>query len=285
MLKKISMDRVIPNANQPRKRFDAEPLHELASSIRKNGLMQPITVRPIDGGKFQIVAGERRFRAHRLIGAKEIECNVQQLDDQAVAVQAVIENLQRVDVTPLEEATALERLLAFLDERELAERLGIPEYRLARKLSILRLEGQVRQLVDRGFIPIGSAYEIAKLPPAGQVKLVQQITRTGTGTTNYDEVRAGVQAMLDKLAQDEFFDLPKPTEKELATVKQMEQQIDAIVRLVNAGWKDGECVIAKKVAPDRVRLMAEKCAALKTCLDRMERQLRRAATQGEIALS
>lgn len=279
------MSRVHPNPNQPRKRFDAGTLQELATSIKANGLMQPITVRP-NGDGYQIVAGERRFRAHQILGAAEIDCIVQELDDRSVAIQAVIENMQRLDITPLEEATALNELLKLgFTEAALSEQLGIPEYRVARKLSILRLEEQIRQLVDRGHIPIGSAYEIAKLPPMDQVKFVQKLAKGPNLYVNYDEVRAGVQAMLDKLAQDEFFELPKPTAQEIATVKRMEDQIDAIVRLVNRGWQDGECVIAKKVAPDKVRLMAEKCAALRNCLDRMERQLRRAATQGEIALS
>ena len=285
MLMCVRMDRIRANPRQPRKRFDEGPLRELAASIKKNGLMQPITVRPTgEEDTFEIVAGERRWRAHQIIAAEEITCNVQKMDDQTMALQAIVENLQRVDVTPLEEARALSALSGFgLSEAAIADKLGVPEFRVREKLSILRLEEQIQKLVDRGHVSVTAGYEIAKLPPNGQVKLMQKMA--GGNIKNINEIRAAVQTILDMLAQqDAFAGFPAPTAKELATVKSLEAKIDAIVAMVNAGFKDGECVVARKVAPDRTRLMADKCAALRTALSRMERQLREAASQAEIAL-
>src|SRR5688500_8476228 len=109
MSRQIPLTKIRANADQPRKTFDPVALRELANSIRMNGLLQPITVRPTDDGMFEIVAGERRFRAHELLGAKTIDCNVKTMDVLTRDMSAIIENLQREDVWMMEEAAAFGR--------------------------------------------------------------------------------------------------------------------------------------------------------------------------------
>ena len=116
-LKRIPLDQIVPNPDQPRKHFDEQALRELAGSIRARGLKQPIAVRPIGDGTYQIIMGERRWRAHCLLRDEgELEdptilANVRKATDEEMAIDAIIENLARVDLTPLEEARAFQRML------------------------------------------------------------------------------------------------------------------------------------------------------------------------------
>ena len=294
MLRRLPLAAVKPNCDQPRKDFDPGQLRELASSIKAEGLMQPITVRPLGNGTYEIVAGERRWRAHKLLAEKgelpegTILCQIKSMDDEKRDVQAIIENMARADISPLEEANAFARMLdkGWTAER-LAAALGTTEYRVHERVALTKLDDQLRTLVARGQLAPTAGYEIAKLPKHEQLTIAKAINRGQIKTLA--EIRAAVSAVETKLSQADIFGSAEPdarrvTDAEVQLVQGMERKIDSVIAAVSGGWKDGACVVATKVSPDRARLMAEKLKGLQLTLSRMERELRVAATQFEMAM-
>ncbi|MDO4846937.1 MAG: ParB/RepB/Spo0J family partition protein [Clostridiaceae bacterium] len=142
----IPQDLIIPNPNQPRKRFDFDGLEELAQSIRENGILQPITVRSTQDKKFELIAGERRLRAARLIGMTKIPALVIDIQQKDSALFALIENLQRQDLSFFEEAEAIETLITDykMSRDDVAKKLSIAQSTLSNKLRILKLPEEMR---------------------------------------------------------------------------------------------------------------------------------------------
>jgi len=138
----IPQDLIIPNPNQPRKRFDFDGLEELAQSIRENGILQPITVRSTQDKKFELIAGERRLRAARLVGMTKIPALVIDMQQKDSALFALIENLQRQDLSFFEEAEAIETLITDykMSRDDVAKKLSIAQSTLSNKLRILKIE-------------------------------------------------------------------------------------------------------------------------------------------------
>lgn len=149
-----------PNPNQPRRHFDDAALRELADSIKSQGIIQPLLVRPLGGeNTYQIVAGERRWRAAQLAGLKEVPVYVRQLSDKEVMAAALIENLQREDLNPIEEAEALQALRDALEltQEELASRLGKSRPAIANALRLLQLSATARADIQAGLLSAGHA--------------------------------------------------------------------------------------------------------------------------------
>ena len=149
-----------PNPNQPRRHFDDAALRELADSIKSQGIIQPLLVRPLGGeNTYQIVAGERRWRAAQLAGLKEVPVYVRQLSDKEVMAAALIENLQREDLNPIEEAEALQALRDALEltQEELASRLGKSRPTIANALRLLQLSATARADIQAGLLSAGHA--------------------------------------------------------------------------------------------------------------------------------
>ena len=142
----IPQDLIIPNPNQPRKRFDFDGLEELAQSIRENGILQPITVRSTQDKKFELIAGERRLRAARLVGMTKIPALVIDIQQKDSALFALIENLQRQDLSFFEEAEAIETLITDykMSRDDVAKKLSIAQSTLSNKLRILKLPEEMR---------------------------------------------------------------------------------------------------------------------------------------------
>lgn len=142
---------ILPNPNQPRKRFDYEELEGLAQSIRANGILQPLLVRELENGKYELIAGERRLRAARLVGHTKVPCVVTDISDTDSAVFAVLENLQRQDLDYFEEAEALATLISeyHLGQDELCKRLGKAQSTLSNKLRLLKLSEEMRYQIVR----------------------------------------------------------------------------------------------------------------------------------------
>ena len=182
IVRRIPLKEIVPSKNNPRKTFDADELNELADSIKENGLLQPITVRPIkeveDGeefAKFEIVCGERRYRATLLTGSEEIDCIVKDLDDKAALTAMIFENMQRKDVDPMEEASAIDRLVNEfgVEVGQVARMLGKSETFVR---SRLRLNGTIDEFVDlmhNGPLVLTHLIEICKLP-ADQQKVLYE---------------------------------------------------------------------------------------------------------------
>jgi ParB family chromosome partitioning protein len=144
----IKTGEIIPNPAQPRKLFDPGGLKELAHSIRELGVLQPLTVRRVKGG-FELVAGERRLRASRMIGLNEVPCIIMEVDDQKSSLIALVENLQRRDLDFFEEAEGIKRLIDLygLSQEEASRRLGKSQPAVANKLRILRLDERTREVM------------------------------------------------------------------------------------------------------------------------------------------
>lgn len=147
----IPQEQIVPNPNQPRKRFDYDELEGLAQSIRQNGILQPITVRQTDDGKFELVSGERRLRAARLVGLTKIPSIVTEVDNKKSAVFSLIENLQRQDLDFFEEAEAIDRLISDygMSRDELSRKLGKAQSTLSNKLRLLKLPEEMRYQLSR----------------------------------------------------------------------------------------------------------------------------------------
>jgi ParB family chromosome partitioning protein len=162
--KMLPIDRVFPNANQPRKLFDKNTLEELAQSIRENGVLQPILVRQI-GNNYQIVSGERRYRASKLAGMKSIPAVVRHLSEEKTMLAALIENIQRQDLNPVEEAKTLRDIILNygLTHDQLAEKLGKSRSALTNRLRLLQLPPEVQLMVADGRISAGHAKMLAGL--------------------------------------------------------------------------------------------------------------------------
>jgi ParB family chromosome partitioning protein len=288
----IPVDQIVPNADQPRKQFDPIALDELAASIKADGLMQPITVRPIAPDTYEIVGGERRWRAHKLLASRGdaagtcVPCIVRYMDVQARDVTAIIENLLRVDVTPLEEAHAFDRLVkAGMTPEDIARRTGAQAQRIRQRLLLINLEPSIAKLLATGNLNKEAATEIARLPDkADQLRIVQMINRGQIGA--WSSVKAAVDTALGVNATADIFGASAPpvSAQETATLNRLERKVDEIVAMVSSGFKDGECVIANRVNPDRARLMADKLQLIRGAVRTMERQLREVNAQAAIVI-
>ncbi len=155
----LPINDIIPNKDQPRKTFDEAALEELADSIRQHGVLQPLLVRPLTTGGYQLVAGERRWRASRMAELKEVPVIVKELDDTEAMQIAIIENLQREDLNPIEEAEGLQALIdkCGFTQEEAAASVGKSRPAITNSLRLLRLPEEVREMTKNGDISAGHA--------------------------------------------------------------------------------------------------------------------------------
>lgn len=173
----LSILEIVRNPNQPRKTFDEDKLAELADSIRQNGVLQPILVRR-KGQKYEIVAGERRYQASKLAGLKEIPAVVREIDDDKVFQLALIENLQRSDLSPIEEAKGYKQLLTSrsLTQEELAKILSKSRSAIANTLRLMDLPVEVQHMMEQGLLTAGHARAILAVPSEeGRIKLAKKV--------------------------------------------------------------------------------------------------------------
>ncbi len=161
----IPVDRIESNPQQPRMIFDADALHELSASIREHGVLQPILVRPLGNNRYQLVAGERRWRASKEAGLATIPALVEELDDDTALEISIIENLQREDLSPLEEASMYDRMVREhgYSIRKLAEKLGKDKGYLENRLRLADAPEEIRELVSVRKDTLSHAYELMKV--------------------------------------------------------------------------------------------------------------------------
>jgi len=176
-LRELELDLLVPGRHQPRRKFDPEALESLASSIRAQGVVQPIVARPVGGGRYEIVAGERRWRASQMAGLKTIPTVVRQIPDRTAMAVALVENIQRADLNPLEEAEALKRLIdeCGLTHELTAEAVGRSRASVSNLLRLLDLEDEVQNLVRDDKISLGHAKVLLAAAGARQIALAQQV--------------------------------------------------------------------------------------------------------------
>ncbi len=179
----VGLDAISPGRYQPRTSFDDQALASLAESIRAVGVIQPIVVRPgNDQGRYELVAGERRWRAAKLAGLSTIPVIVRQTDDQTAAEAALIENLQREDLNPIERAEGLRGLIDRfgLTQQEIAQRIGLDRSSVANLLRLLELEPEIREMIETGSLGLGHGKALLSRPPGdSRVALARRAAQGG----------------------------------------------------------------------------------------------------------
>ncbi len=180
-LKSLPVDLLQRGQYQPRREMNQEALEELSNSIRAQGVIQPIVVRPIGEGRYEIVAGERRWRAAQMAGLQEIPVVIKEVSDQVTMAMALIENIQREDLNPIEEAVALQRLINEfgLTQQEAADAVGRSRSSVTNMLRLLNLNAEVGQLVEKGKLEMGHARALLALEGEQQSDAAKQVLLLG----------------------------------------------------------------------------------------------------------
>ncbi|MEH0085946.1 ParB/RepB/Spo0J family partition protein [Vibrio antiquarius] len=175
----LAIGQLQPGVYQPRKDMAPEALEELAASIQSQGIIQPIVVRQVESGQFEIIAGERRWRAARQAGLKRVPCLVKKVEDRAAIAMALIENIQREDLNVIEEAQALERLQDefTLTHQQVAEVIGKSRATVSNLLRLNQLESDVKSLVADKLLEMGHARALLALQGEKQVEVAQQVAK------------------------------------------------------------------------------------------------------------
>ena len=187
----LPISQVEPGLNQPRKHFDDEALHDLADSIREHGMIQPLTVRRLASGYYQIIAGERRWRAAKLAGLAEVPVVIIEADDRKVMELGLIENLQREDLNPMEEAEGYEVLMKEygMTQEEVAQRMGKSRPAVANALRLLALPQGVRPLVEDGLLSAGHARAVLAVKDGEETQLAfaEYLVKNGLSVRQAEE--------------------------------------------------------------------------------------------------
>ena len=194
-LQRIPVSRIRPNPFQPRQEFEPTALAELEASIRASGLLQPITVRR-NGDGYELIAGERRLRAVTNLQWKDVPAVVRDFDDQTLLVLALVENLQRADLNPIEEARGYQRLLGefSLTHQEVADAVGKDRSTITNLLRVLTLPESVRSLVEAGALSAGHARALAGLPESESATVAEQVVAAGLSVRQTEELVRGTRA-------------------------------------------------------------------------------------------
>ena len=191
-IQKIPVDKIIPDPDQPRKKFDEEKLNELAESIKQHGLLEPILVKPIEDEKYQIITGERRWRACKIAGQTTIKAIVwkKEISGAEKLELQLIENLHREDLDPVEEAETYKRLIkeCGYTQEELAKRLGKSREYVSNKLRLLKSPDFVKEKLKKGVLSEGHARAILSLKPDDQEKAVEVIIKNNLSVREAEEI-------------------------------------------------------------------------------------------------
>lgn len=194
-INEIAIDQIEANPNQPRREFDDEALQDLANSIKEIGIIQPITLRQIADNRFQIIAGERRWRASQLAGLKALPAYIRTIKDENVMEMALVENIQREDLNAIEIALAYEHLLESngMTQEKVSGRVGKSRTAITNYLRLLKLPAQVQMALQKKEIDMGHARALLALDsPALQIKLFKEILKNGYSVRKVEEL---VQAL------------------------------------------------------------------------------------------
>lgn len=245
---RLPLDEIIPNKDQPRKTFDEESLRELADSILQHGVLQPLLVRPLPGGGYQLVAGERRYRASRIAGLKEVPVVVKELTDTETMEIAIIENLQREDLNPIEEAEGLQALIdrCGFTQEDVAASVGRSRPAIANSLRLLKLPEDVREMTKNGQISAGHARALlafenpALISEAARQAVEKNLTVRDLERMARQSAASGNRTRAPK-RRDSFYD-----EVELSLTETLGRR----VRVLNAGKKKGTLEIEFYSAED-----------------------------------
>ena len=187
----LPLEEIVPNKEQPRKTFDETALEELAESIRQHGVLQPLLVRPLPGGGYQLVAGERRYRASRIAGLREVPVVIRELSDVETMEIAIIENLQREDLKPLEEANGYKMLMDNFEftQEEIAKTVGKSRPAITNALRLLNLPEDMQNMLERGEMTAGHARTLLSFKNEDQMKAAaRRVTMEGISVRELEKM-------------------------------------------------------------------------------------------------
>ncbi len=218
-LKDVPVDLIRRGKYQPRRDMDQEALQELANSIQAQGVMQPIVLRPVGEGKYEIIAGERRWRATQLAGLDSIPALVREVPDEAAIAMALIENIQREDLNPIEEALALQRLQQEfeLTQQQVAEAVGKSRTTVTNLLRLMSLRDDVRTLLEHGDLEAGHGKALLGLPGEDQSAAARNVVAKGLSVRQTEALVRKIIADRDKP--------PKQAPKLDPNVRQLQDQL------------------------------------------------------------
>ena len=247
---------------QPRKLFDEDALSELADSIREHGVIQPLTVRKLSSGYYQIIAGERRWRAARLAGLTEIPAVVIEADDQKAAELALVENLQREDLNPMEEAAGYQSLIQtyHMTQEEAARRVGKSRSAVANAMRLLGLQPGVRKLVEEGTLSAGHARALLPLSPALQTKAAEAVVQSQLSVRQTEALAKRMLA--EPKEEPELPEPPKEVDYAAEAQQSLSSRLGRGVRIVT-GRKKGRIEL-EYYGLDDLNDLLEALALLKT---------------------
>ena len=250
-IQELSLGDIYPNPYQPRTEFDEEALNELAASIRSIGIVQPITVRSVDGGKYEIIAGERRFRASKLAGLETIPAYIRKTEDESLLELALIENIQREDLNAIEVAISYQRLLdeCRLTQDALSERVGKKRTTISNYLRLLKLPAQIQLAIRDKKISMGHARAIINIEdPDTQFMIFEQILKYDFSVRKVEEIVREIANPKPEVVEDEPV---KPKKKnEIGDYIELQQHLsrrfETKVELKRNAAGKGKIVIAFK---------------------------------------
>lgn len=242
-LRNLPLDILQRGQYQPREDMRTETLDDLANSIKAQGVVQPIVVRPLPGGtgetRYEIIAGERRWRAAQIAGLDEIPAVIRNVPDEAAVAMSLIENIQRENLNPLEEARALHRLIAEFDmtHEQAAQSVGRSRSAVSNLLRLLELDEGVRAMVEGREIEMGHARALLGLPAGRQLEIARQVARTGMSVRETERLVKNLQQPKKPKAA------PKTDPDVRALESELSEKLGAKVRLQQAGKGRGKLVI------------------------------------------
>jgi len=240
----LAVDLIDRSRFQPRREFDPEALRELADSIAAQGVIQPVVVRPIPGGRYELIAGERRWRASQLAGLHEIPVVVREVPDQAAMAIALIENIQREDLNPLEEASALQRLLGEfgLTHQEIAEAVGKSRAMVTNLLRLLELNEDVKGYLEQKRLEMGHARALLGLKGPLQSDAARQVVAQGLSVRETEKLVRRLQQEGETASAKKT---PPPEDPNIRALREdLADRLGAKVEIQQSGGGKGRLVIA-----------------------------------------
>ncbi|HIS96860.1 MAG TPA: ParB/RepB/Spo0J family partition protein [Candidatus Scatomorpha pullistercoris] len=253
LVQSLPIAKVEPREGQPRTVFDEEALGELSESIREYGLLMPVTVRKLDSGYYQLIAGERRWRAARMAGLTEIPARVIEADDRLATELALVENLQREDLNPVEEAQGYRTLMEDygLTQDEAAQRVGKSRPAVANALRLLSLAPEVLQFVEQGLLSAGHARALVPVKPEElQIDAARQVMKNGLSVRRTEELAKRLMKPPKAVTGDGAIRVDYAAE----VMRRLERALGRKVLLSENG-KRGRIVLEYYGADDRERLI------------------------------
>ncbi|MDD2769663.1 MAG: ParB/RepB/Spo0J family partition protein [Methylococcus sp.] len=241
-LRKLPIEHLEPSPFQPRKDFDSAKLRELADSISAQGIVQPILVRSVESGRYQIVAGERRWRAAQLAGIREVPVVLREVPDQAALAIALIENIQREDLNPMEEAEAIQRLLEEhrMTHQQVADALGKSRVTITNLNRLNDLHADVKTLLRAGEIDMGHARALLTLPDVQQGEIARRIADKRLSVRETESLVNSLLKTTDAGTKQVI-----ETDPDIARLeRRVAEQLGAGVRIQHGGKGAGKLVIS-----------------------------------------